>query len=61
MKPEASKISEEKAKKIMSYNIEGVYIASDVVRYYPYGSLLSHVLGFVGGGARFWHNEIYNL
>ena len=48
LKPEASKISEEKAKKIMSYNIEGVYIASDVVRYYPYGSLLSHVLGFVG-------------
>ena len=48
IKPEASKISEEKAKKIISSNLEGVYIASDVIRYYPYGSILSHVLGFVG-------------
>ena len=48
LKPEASKISEEKAKKIMSYNLEGVYVASDVVRYYPYGNVLAHVLGFVG-------------
>lgn len=48
IKPEASKITEDQAKKIMSYNIDGVYIASDVVRYYPYGSYLSHVLGIVG-------------
>ena len=40
--------AEDQAKKIMSYNIDGVYIASDVVRYYPYGSYLSHVLGIVG-------------
>lgn len=48
LKPEALNITEEQAKKIISYNIDGVYIASDVVRYYPYGSLLAHVLGFVG-------------
>ena len=48
IKPEASKISEVQAKKIMSYNIEGIYVASDVIRYYPYGNLLAHVLGFVG-------------
>ncbi len=48
LKPEATKITEEKAKKIISYNFDGVYIASDVIRYYPYGSYLSHVLGIVG-------------
>lgn len=47
LKPEALKISEEQAKKIMNYNIDGVYLASDVIRYYPYGSYLSHVLGIV--------------
>ena len=39
IKPEASKISEDKAKKIMSLNLDGVYLASDVVRYYPYGNI----------------------
>lgn len=48
LKPEALNITEEQAKKIISYNIDGVYIASDVVRYYPYGNTLAHVLGFVG-------------
>lgn len=48
LKPEATKISEEIAKKIISYNLDGVYIASDVIRYYPYGTYLSHVLGIVG-------------
>lgn len=48
IKPEATKIEEKIAKKIISYNLDGVYIASDVIRYYPYGSYLSHVLGIVG-------------
>ncbi len=48
LKPEASKITEEKAKEIISHNLDGVYIASDVIRYYPYGHYLSHVLGIVG-------------
>ena len=38
----------EQAKRIVDENINGVYISSDVVRYYPYGNLLSHVLGIVG-------------
>ena len=63
IKPEASKISEVKAKKIISCNLEGVYIASDVIRYYPYGSILSHVLGFVGVVRDFGTTKfiIYNL
>lgn len=48
IKPEARKITEEQAKKIISYNLDGVYIASDVIRYYPYGNYLSHVIGIVG-------------
>ena len=48
LKPEARKITEEKAKEIISHNLDGVYIASDVIRYYPYGHYLSHVLGIVG-------------
>ncbi len=29
-------------------NLKGVYIAEDSKRYYPFGSYLSHVLGFAG-------------
>lgn len=46
--PEGRKISNEKAKEIRQLNIKGVYIAEDFKRYYPYGKLLSHVLGFTG-------------
>lgn len=48
LKPEATKITIEQAKKIYSYNLKGVYISSDVERYYPYENILAHVLGFVG-------------
>ncbi len=48
LKPEAKNITLEQAKEIVNLNIDGVYIASDVIRYYPYGNVLSHVLGFVG-------------
>lgn len=48
IKPEGKNITLEQAKKIVEANIEGVYISSDVVRYYPYGNYLSHVLGIVG-------------
>lgn len=48
IKPQGRYITEQQAKKIILLDLEGVYIASDVVRYYPYGSVLSHVLGFVG-------------
>ncbi|MGM0844503.1 MAG: stage V sporulation protein D [Bacillota bacterium] len=45
---EARKISYEKAKEVRDLNLKGVYIAEDSKRYYPFGSYLSHVLGFAG-------------
>lgn len=48
IKPQGRHLSLEVAKKIVSENIPGVYIASDTVRYYPYGNYLSHVLGITG-------------
>lgn len=48
IKPEGRNISLEDAKKVIAADLEGVYISGDVVRYYPYGNTLSHVLGIVG-------------
>ncbi|WP_071459353.1 stage V sporulation protein D [Bacillus massilinigeriensis] len=45
---EGRKISHDKAKEIRALNLKGVYIAEDSKRYYPFGSYLSHVLGFAG-------------
>jgi stage V sporulation protein D (sporulation-specific penicillin-binding protein) len=45
---EGRKISHEKAREIQSLRLAGVYIAEDSKRHYPYGSYLSHVLGFAG-------------
>ncbi|MBS4198861.1 stage V sporulation protein D [Bacillus sp. FJAT-49732] len=45
---EGRKISFEKAMEIRELNIKGVYIAEDSKRHYPFGSYLSHVLGFTG-------------
>lgn len=48
----ASKVEEEKASKLLKYisenNIKGISVDEDTKRIYPYGTLLSHVLGFVG-------------
>ncbi len=48
----ASKVDDEKAKKVLEYlnenNITGISIDEDTKRVYPYGTLLSQVLGFVG-------------
>ncbi|MBU8786314.1 stage V sporulation protein D [Bacillus glycinifermentans] len=46
--PEGRKISHEKAKEVRDLNLKGVYIAEDSIRHYPFGSYLSHVLGFAG-------------
>lgn len=48
IKPSGKNISLDVAKNIVAANIDGVYIASDTVRYYPYGNTLAHVLGIVG-------------
>lgn len=45
---EGRKIPHEKAKEIRALGLEGVYIGGDSKRHYPYGSYLSHVLGFAG-------------
>jgi stage V sporulation protein D (sporulation-specific penicillin-binding protein) len=45
---EGRKISHEKAKEVRALGLEGVYIGGDSKRHYPYGSYLSHVLGFTG-------------
>lgn len=48
----ASKVDEEKASKVLEYikneEISGIRVDEDTKRVYPYGNLLSHVLGFVG-------------
>ncbi|WP_257350558.1 stage V sporulation protein D [Pseudalkalibacillus decolorationis] len=46
--PGGRKISNEKANEIRSYDLPGVFVAEDSKRHYPFGSYLSHVLGFVG-------------
>jgi stage V sporulation protein D (sporulation-specific penicillin-binding protein) len=46
--PEGRKISHEKAKEIRAMNMKGIYIGEDSKRHYPFGSYLSHVLGFAG-------------
>lgn len=46
--PEGRNLSYEIADKINALNYEGVYLVKEAKRYYPYKSLLSHTLGFVG-------------
>lgn len=48
LRPEGQKLSQEKAQEVRSLNLPGVYIAEDSKRHYPFGSYLSHVLGFAG-------------
>lgn len=48
----ATKVDSEKAAKVLEYvtdnDVSGINIDEDTQRVYPYGELLSHVLGFVG-------------
>ncbi len=46
--PEGRRLSYEVADEIASLNLSGVYLVKEAKRYYPYGDLLSHVLGYVG-------------
>ncbi len=46
--PEGRRLSYDIAEKISELNIEGVYLVKEAKRYYPYGNLLSHSLGYVG-------------
>ena len=46
--PEGRQLDSETADKINNLNIHGLYLMKESKRYYPYGDVLSHVLGFVG-------------
>lgn len=46
--PKGRKISEEQERELKQLNLEGVYLAKDSKRDYPYDRMLSHVLGFTG-------------
>src|SRR5690606_32102700 len=48
IQPAGRKISTEKADEIRELNLPGIYVAEDHKRYYPYGGLAAHVLGFTG-------------
>ena len=46
--PEGRQLSYEIADKIANLKLDGIYLVKESKRYYPYGSSLSHVLGYVG-------------
>lgn len=46
--PEGRRLSYEIADKINELELPGVYLVKESKRYYPYGTTLSHVLGYVG-------------
>ncbi len=46
--PEGRQLDYDTAKKINDLNIDGVYLVKESKRYYPYNTVLSHVLGYVG-------------
>jgi len=46
--PEGRRLSYEVADRISSLELPGVYLVKEAKRYYPYGTMLSHVLGYVG-------------
>ena len=46
--PEGRGLSYEIAEKIANLNYDGIYLLKESKRYYPYNSVLSHVLGYVG-------------
>jgi len=46
--PEGRQLSYEVASQIDDLHYDGVYLVKESKRYYPYGNVLSHVLGYVG-------------
>ncbi|MFC0214152.1 stage V sporulation protein D [Paenibacillus chartarius] len=48
IKPAGRKISLEKADEVRKLELDGIYVTEDNKRYYPFGSLASHILGFTG-------------
>jgi len=48
IQPGGRKITAEKAEEIRKLNLPGIRVGDDNKRYYPFGSLASHILGFTG-------------
>ncbi|HEY0829430.1 MAG TPA: penicillin-binding transpeptidase domain-containing protein, partial [Bacilli bacterium] len=48
IQPSGRKITQEKANQVRALNLPGIVVAEDNKRYYPFGTLASHVLGFTG-------------
>ena len=46
--PEGRQLSYDIASKIEELHFDGIYLVKESKRYYPYGTVLSHVLGYVG-------------
>lgn len=46
--PEGRRLPYDVAEKISALNMSGVYLVKEAKRYYPYGNMLSHSLGYVG-------------
>jgi len=46
--PEGRQLSYDIASKIDDLQLDGVYLVKESKRYYPYGSVLAHALGYVG-------------
>lgn len=46
--PEGRRLSYDIAEKISNLKLDGIYLVKEAKRYYPYGNLLSHSLGYVG-------------
>ncbi|MDD5888332.1 MAG: penicillin-binding transpeptidase domain-containing protein [bacterium] len=46
--PEGRRLSYDIAEKISALELDGIYLVKEAKRYYPYGNLLSHSLGYVG-------------
>lgn len=48
IKPAGKNITIEQAIKIIEKNIKGIYVVSDSIRHYPYGSIMAPIIGIVG-------------
>lgn len=48
LNPEGRQLDSKTADKINELNLDGVYLMKESKRYYPYGEVLAHVLGYVG-------------
>ncbi|QMV40385.1 stage V sporulation protein D [Cohnella cholangitidis] len=48
LKPGGRKLTTEKAQAVRGLNLPGIVVSEDNKRYYPFGSLAAHVLGFTG-------------